>query len=131
MVPELYLQIQMCYSIISATMPCIGVFLQGASPDFLGGTHYINHTTSAMAVSGGSGKSWRTYEMSNLSRRRRGYDEGDDSLIAPEYGETTAQAMRSESADREHPEIRSVESDSSQQAIVVHRSVVIQVSGKR
>ncbi|KAK5123913.1 hypothetical protein LTR85_002110 [Meristemomyces frigidus] len=120
-IPELYLQIEMCYNIISATIPCLGMFLQGASPDFIGGHNYIDPTASAIAVAGGS-----TYKMSNLSsNRRKNYEDGSIKPTTRKHGESMAQAFRGGGED-----VHSVASDSSERAIVVQRTVDVQYDGQ-
>lgn len=110
--PSIYLQVSMTYTIISATIPCLGMFLEGASPDFLGGHNYIEPVSSTLAGrSRGS-----TYKLTNPSRRRS-YG-GSIKLTSLTHGKNTVQAIKGGREDR-----ISIASDSSRQAIVVQQTV--------
>ena len=92
------------------------MFLERASPHFLGGQNYIDPTTSAMAMS----KNGNSYHMSNLSSRGRN-EEKAIKLTGKRHGESMAQASRGGGGDG-----TSVASDSSERAIVVRQTVNVQ-----
>ena len=120
---ELYLQAEMCYNIISATIPCLGAFLQSASPKFLGGENYIDPIASALAVAG-SARSGKSYKMSDLSSRRKKAEDGSFRLTRREFGESEAHASRT-------GRVRSLESDEAERAIVIQHTVDVRFSEER
>ncbi|KAK5769352.1 hypothetical protein LTS12_000279 [Elasticomyces elasticus] len=125
---ELYLQAEMCYTIISATIPCLGAFLQSASPGFLGGANYIDPTATALALgstaSGDRGGS--AYKMSRLTSRRNKVDDGSIRLTRRELGQSVAHASAAGEG-----RLQSLESDGSQRAIVVQHTIDVRFSEER
>ena len=127
----------MGFSIISATVPCLRIFLQAASPQFLLGENYVDPLQSALATAGSGGGTGYTgkgssrnrsggdargasFKMSNLSARSRRDDEGLK-FTTNKYGETVTQAGRAAGTDK-----ISIASDSSERAIVVRQTVAVQ-----
>ncbi|KAK5724370.1 hypothetical protein LTR15_004415 [Elasticomyces elasticus] len=125
---ELYLQAEMCYTIISATIPCLGAFLQSASPGYLGGANYIDPTATALALGSAAsgGRSGSTYKMSRLSNKRNKADDGSIRLTRKELGQSVTHA----SAVGER-RLRSLESDGSERAIVVQHTIDVRFSEER
>jgi hypothetical protein len=118
--PQLLLQAEMYYTVVSATVPCLGMFLEGASPDFLGGRNYIDPMSSATASAGASGRRRSAYKMSNLSDNHMRSD-GSLRLTRRALGETVTQA--SKASVRRGRQGSPVGSEDSETAIVVQRSV--------
>ncbi|KAK3722987.1 hypothetical protein LTR37_002133 [Vermiconidia calcicola] len=143
-IPAVYLQAEMCYSLISATIPCLRIFLQAASSQFLLGENYIDPLESALATAGstkaagssgkggsagnstqrrrprGIGKG-ESFKLSNLSGKNNRESDGINFGTNKTRGETITEAGRAGGADK-----ISIASDSSRKAIVVRQTVNVQ-----
>ena len=109
--PEMFLQIEMCYGIIAATLSSLRVFFRSASPQFLGGQNYVEPMGTQLPTADGS-----SYKMSNIRRSRR---KGNDGIkLTSNTHETVTQATWSGQNDG-----LSIASDSSQRGIVVRHTV--------
>lgn len=107
----MFLQIEMSYGIIAATLPCLRIFFRSASPQFLGGQNYVEPVGTQLATAGGG-----SYKMSNIGRGRRS---GNDSIkLTSDTHRTITQATRGGQDDG-----LSIASDSSQRGIVVRHTV--------
>lgn len=107
----MFLQIEMCYGIIAATLSCLRVFFRSASPQFLGGQNYVQSTGTQLATAEGG-----SYKMSNIRRSRK---TGNDGIkLTSNTHETVTQAIRGG-----HDDGVSIASDSSQMGIVVRHTV--------
>ena len=103
----------MCYGVVSATIPCLRIFLQAASAGRLGGG-IVDPSGTQLATAGGS------YKLSILKSGRSGPSgRGEDGmqLTSRRLGETVTQATRGGGDDK-----ISVASDSSQRAIMVRQT---------
>ncbi|KAF2724293.1 hypothetical protein K431DRAFT_282143 [Polychaeton citri CBS 116435] len=120
---EIYTQVEMCYSIISITVPCLHIFMQAAHTGLLGGTvsdlRSIGRATLDKA-SAGSG----THDLSQ-SKTRHSIKASEPfesiELQDPTLGETISKATIG--SDKV-----SLASDSSTTAIVVRQTVNVQYS---
>lgn len=118
--PEIWLEIEMCYSIISATLPCLRIFLEAASANRMG-ANIIDPTETQLATAGDYSGS---YVLSTLNNRNRGKgkDKGDQvQLTGQGYGENMTSAVRGGAEDK-----ISIASDSSRKAIMVRQTVMVQ-----
>ncbi len=110
---EIWTQAELCFAVLSATIPCLRIFLAAVQTGLLdlGATDICTgaYTTGS-----------RTHNLRSLRAKRSGEDDCIIELTAREYGETVSKAVAS-GADNE-----SMESDSSAQAIVVRQTVDVQ-----
>jgi hypothetical protein len=109
---EILLQAEQSYIIIAATIPCLRIFLQAATPGRLAGGIVLDPTASQLATAGSN-----SYSLSSLKRSQVGQT-ADGFLTSKKRGETVTQASRQDGIGR-----RSIASDSSERAIVVRHDV--------
>lgn len=108
--PEIYTQAELCYAVLSATIPCLRIFLAAAQTGLLDleatNTRTGDHNTGSYA------------QRLSASRARRNW-KGLDAieLTAREHGETVSKVMTAGEDNR------SMASDSSEMAIVVRQTV--------
>lgn len=111
-----YLELSMAYCVASTTIPCLKIFLEGASAHFLDGHNaYAGSTTTA--------RSGYAHELSTLRTRRVASYRNGPVLNDRTNGESTATARKAHEADGV-----SVGSDCSQRAIIVRSGVSVQYS---
>lgn len=119
---EVFTQAELCFSVISATIPCLRIFMQSANTGLLGKTTFDSTGDRSKASyigsrSGNFGISFRSQERA--SGRRRANNRADMDTIELHdriVGETHTSAVAA--SDKQ-----SVASDSSERAIIVKQTV--------
>lgn len=110
---EIWTQAELCFAVLSATIPCLRIFLAAVQTGLLDLGATDIHTG---AYSTGS----RAHNLRSSRAKRSGKDDCTIELTTREHGETVSKAVAS-GGDNE-----SMASDSSEQAIVVRQTVDVQ-----
>ena len=119
---EVFTQGELCFSLISATIPCLRIFMQSANTGLLGKTTFDSTGDRSKASyigsrSGNFGASFRSQDQ--INGRKRAHNRADVETIELHdrmVGETHTSAVAG--SDKQ-----SVASDSSERAIIVRQTV--------
>ena len=131
-IPEILLQVEMHYQVISATTPCLRTFLKVTSTGLLADPIGIDPSTTQLATTYGRRRTGGSYLLSTFKseRSKNGRNDNDSStvrLTGRRHGETVTTAAREEGGGRQG-EDNDAASDSSQQAIIVRQTVTVRHS---
>ncbi|KAK5123181.1 hypothetical protein LTR85_003379 [Meristemomyces frigidus] len=114
MVPVIYQQIELHYTIIAATIPCMRLFLKNFNTGYLGTTADQVDPTATMAATKGS----NSYAMSSVRSRHmnshnKDKEKGGDIRLRPDVSMTTSKINHDTSSER-----GSITSDGSDKIII-------------
>lgn len=127
----IYTEIEMHYSLIAATIPCMQVFLRGFNTGYLGTTADQVEITATMAATKGSNsyvmstvRSRHTQNSDNAtgSQQKSGTYGGKDIKLRPNDGISTSRIAHKERSGDSNTDAGSIESDRSDK-IMVRRTV--------
>ena len=121
---EIYTQVEMCYNLVSGTIPCLGIFMQAARSGMLGGSVVdVDGVDESQLATAGSSSGTRNPLSRNRQKRAKieGYA---TELTNWSRGETATKAVAG--SDR-----ISMASDSSERGIVVRQTIDVQYTNDR
>ncbi|KAK5107233.1 hypothetical protein LTR62_001613 [Meristemomyces frigidus] len=114
--PEVLTQIEMCYAVLSATIPCLRIFLSAAQTGLLN----LEATDKATGYYG-NGSHSKPLSRSRKNRSATQRSGGSIELATRKHGETISKITRVGG------DARSMESDSSERAIMVRQTIDIKI----